>query len=631
MSVSDVKATAFRFCDKAFLAAVVLFVAWNIMSFMSPPEEPFGPGGGGGGKAPIEPPAEIPNIAAKAIAPFREDKVAQPTTLAHDPFWPQRVVMLQTVVLRKPPEGVDDPKTIEKAKAIRELTAKLAGPLVPWDPPSWWLAAVFPNYARILAAMPEPCEVKHTVDPETGKQITFEATKFGHAIGFQGNLEDENKVRVAVIVYPGTPPTDVELLGPRDVIVREEQLGHVVVRWVEEPMPRDTTRGSTTKKKVYLRAAYFNVYRKAKGETHERLIARIDGPAANRRTVPVQPGADPMMEEMMPPGEVYDDGRGMPPGLPRRGVPYEPMPGVPPGMTREQMMEGGMPRGGAPPRMLVPEDRGETPRDFQPDRTERKSEYLYIDSTVESEANYTYSVKAVGVDDLGQEYVEYASSEADTAGPGYPILTAQKFTIVYIGNRVRNGIVMAKIIVFIGRREDPLEAREFLVPVGGWIGDAPDVAGAEDEEPAADDEAAKAAAAAGVLAAADVTGEPPAGAGEDEGGQSYVTRHVLVDIVPNARRLLVDDIVTADQAGKPKRIKSYKYVPKPKIIIRDRKNRLHELWHERLRLAPATDRDSRDKRRIRQPGIPPEAFEGMPPEYLEEMRRQPPRGKRPRR
>ncbi|MFW6108356.1 MAG: hypothetical protein ACOC8D_00940 [bacterium] len=251
MSVSSLKAALFRYGDKVFLAAVVAFVAWNVMSFMSPSEERIGPAVGAAGTPPVEPPETIPDYRKQALAPFDPSQVGKPRKLAHDPFWPQTVEMLQTVVLRKPSEEMEDPevraKAMAQAKDTRTLNARLVAQLVPWEIPSYFPRAIYRNYDLILQRMPEmrePCEVRITVDPETRKTITFQAAKVGGLRGFEGQLENENKVRVAVIVWPGEGPTPRQLLGPRELRVEEERLGHVVLRWIEERRPR-TDDGKT--------------------------------------------------------------------------------------------------------------------------------------------------------------------------------------------------------------------------------------------------------------------------------------------------------------------------------------------------------------------------------------------------
>ncbi|MFW6108355.1 MAG: hypothetical protein ACOC8D_00935 [bacterium] len=330
-----------------------------------------------------------------------------------------------------------------------------------------------------------------------------------------------------------------------------------------------------------------------------------------------------MMEEM-PPG--YDE------GFERRGAPrpprYLPPPGMPEDMTPEEMMEGGArPRGAPRPEPMPMPREGRQPREEQRPRDEyraeqvRQGEYVYVDSSVEAETTYTYWVEAVALDEQGEPSLREFPNGTDMAGEGEEFVTAQKFAFAYVGNRMRKGLPVARIVVFIGRRENPLERREFLVPIGGWVGEPPHEPepepGAEEGEPP-ETEARRTGLPPGVMAAADAPGEPLVGE-EGETSQNYVTRHVLVDIVPEGRRLLADDTVISSQ-GKMEKIKTYKYVPKAKIILRDRKNRLRELWHERLkRRRPDERREGRRPRRPRPEEIPPEAYEGIPPDRRDEM------------
>jgi len=631
MNLDQIKGAAFRYCDKAFLALVVLFVIWNVLSFMSPGDEALGPRSGGGGKPPIEPPEKMPNYYVDIVSPFLKGQVPGATALAHDPFWPQTVVMLSRVQLVIPAEPTTDPEKLARMKATRELSSPLVGKLDLWPIPDYFLRALLAGRARTASAVTAlptgpPSEVEVTIDPETRKILTFAAKKAGGWIGYQGNLENENKVRVVVRVYEGEVETPVSVLAPVAVLVEEEQLGHVVVRFSEQTLPRqDPTTTTTKKRKVeWVHADYFNIYRQAEGEAKMLPIGRVDGPGGSRRRTRRPREMEPMMEDM-PPG--YDPRYDpmAPPVEPRPRAPRYDIP--PPGMSPEEMMEGG-----APPVMPMPgrrePDRREFEREFRPEAG--RSQFLHVDNSVESEVQYTYWIEAVALEEDEQILdSRYASSGKKTPGPGYPVTTAQKFTFAYIGDRMVKGVRKAKIVVFIGRRMDPIESREFTVPVGEWIGEAPGKPEADAEETEAEGTGTTAVPPPGVAASPDVRGEPPLREGiegeeEDEGGQNYVTRHVLVDIVPDGRQLQENEVMISID-GKPVKVTAYKYVPKQKVIIRDRKNRLRELWLERIITPkPKTGRDLRDKSKRRRPGVPP-GYEEMTPEMMEEMGPPPPR------
>jgi len=623
MSLDQIKATAFRYCDKAFIALVVLFVIWNVLSFMSPGEEAAGPLGVGGGKPPIEPPEKTPNYYVDIVSPFLKGQIPSATALAHDPFWPQTVVMLATVRLVIPAEPTTEPEKLARMKATRELSSPLVGKLEPWPIPDYFHRALLAGRARTAAAVTAlptgpPSEVEVTIDPETRKSLTFAAKTAGGWIGYQGNLENENKVRVVVRVYKGEVETPVSVLAPVAVLVEEEQLGHVVVRFSEQPLPRqDPTSTSTRKRDVeWVHADYFNIYRQAEGEAKMLPIGRVEGRGGRRRRTRRPREMEPMMEDM-PPGfdPRYDPMA--PPVEPRPRAPRYDIP--PPGMSPEEMMEGG-----APPVMPMPgrrePDRRELDREFRPEAG--RSQFLHVDNSVESEVQYTYWIEAVALEENEQILdSKYA--------PGKKTPT---------GNRMVNGLVKAKIIVFIGRRMDPIESREFSVPIGEWIGEAPGKPEADAEETEAEGTGTTAVPPPGVAASPDVRGEPPLREGiegeedEDEGGQNYVTRHVLVDIVPDGRQLQGNEVMISID-DKPVKVTSYKYVPKQKVIIRDRKKRLRELWLERIVTPkPKTGRDLRDKSKRRRPGAPPDYGE-MTPEMMEEMGPPPPRRppRRPRR
>lgn len=636
MSMDKLKDNAFRYFDKVAFAVVVLFVVWKVL--LAPADQPIGGGGGGdGGKVdvPKPPTSVIPSVTSAWT------KVPEPHRPPYDPYFPQRVVYLQAVRLEMPTktEGVEAPKEEPKTTMVRELSAKLVGELRDWPLTEALLRQIDPFRARTMALNPDlklpPCQVSWTADA-TGKKLTFEAKAPGDWIGFEGVLDNENKVRVAVHVREGDIVIPIDVLGATDVKVEEEQLGHVVVRWVNELPSRTVT---TKKQKDYIPAAYFKVYRQAEGEAEPRPIGRVQGTGKSVRLGPAggrDARDDAMMrermmgdgEEMMMPPPVRPDRRripGMPPAMPGR-------------MTPEEAMEGGMPpvppgRGGIPADRMrdyggydLPPDRRRQP-EFDPGRTARQGEFVYVDNSVESEVKYTYWVEAVVLlENPPQTLTEYASSKPDARdkpGPGYTILTHQKFSFAYVGHRVRDGAMVANIIVFIGPRDNPLESRPFEVYPGGYIGDAPGVTPVEDEKKPEEG----AGLAANVAAAPDVRRLAPP-VEDEESAQNYVTRFVLVDIVPLAQRLLVDKVPVAIE-GKMVKVDNYMYVPKPKIIVRDRKNRLIELWHEsapKLEKKPREPRgrdprgrDPRGRGPVDRRRLPPEAYEGMTPEEAMEM------------
>ena len=628
MSTDNLKEMAFRYCDKVALAIVVLFVAWKV--FLAAPEDGITTGGGGdGGKLDVA--AKADDFVKEVVPPWT--KIDEPAKPPYDPFYAQRVIYLNSVQLQMAPktDGTPTPPAEtdkDTTKDVRELPAKLVGDLKPWTPPDAFLNQIDLYRARLKLLNPQmpPCQVKLTVDPATRKTLTFEAVADGDWIVFEGSLDNENKIRVAVKVDPAGAVKPIVVLAAVEVQVQEEQLGNVVVRFLSGVPPR-----TANDKTEYVAAAYYTVYRKAEGEAEMRQIGQVKGTGKAVRIGPAMaPG-----ERMRPPAGMEEEMM-MPPVRPdRRRNPRVP-PGMPGGMTPEEMMEGGMPpvmprgRGGIPAeRMreygLTPDRRPEP--EFAPERSIRQGEFVFVDSGVESEAKYTYWVEAVAIiEETGKTLSMWASSLGEKPGSGFAITTAEKFSISYIGHRVRDGAMVANIIVFIGPRDRPLEWRRFEVYPGAWIGDAPGVKATEEETKPVG--APVAGAGAPVVAAPDVApGAMAPAAADDEAGQNYVTRFVLVDILPTALRLLVDEVPAAID-GRMVRVNSYKYVPKPKIIIRDRKNRLIELWHEPAPKLDTPTKGPTDPRgrgdRVPPRRVPPAMGEGMTPEEMMEQGMVPP-------
>jgi hypothetical protein len=213
-----------------------------------------------------------------------------------------------------------------------------------------------------------------------------------------------------------------------------------------------------------------------------------------------------------------------------------------------------------------------------------------VDRSVESEVNYTYTVEAV-VDlearpEMGPETV--GGIQPVTLAPK-DIRTKQKFTLKYVGGTYDE----ARIMVFIGPTEEPLAQQTFTVPIGGYIGDLPPKPTAAPE--AAQEEAPPAEAPEGAVAQA---------GGEDT---QFVTRYVLVDVIPNAFRVVphVSTVSKRDEEGRlvPQRVTVLREELARQVIIRDRKQRLLRLWYERAprpaKTAPESPRRPRGRGRIR--------------------------------
>ena len=491
MSLDEVKSAAFRYCDKVFLAAVVLFVALKVYSHVSPSQETVGSLGPVSGGQTVEIPTGKPDFRSPAAKPFAD--IPSPFVVEHDPFWPQQVVRLRPVSLRLPRKGLQEPDKKAKLTDTRTLPAKLVGRLVPWTPPDEFLQLIDPDRERRLASRADlrtPCKVNVAVDRDTRTILTFEAVAAGDWIGYEGNLENKNKVRVVVIVEPAdlTPPQVVR----RAIVdeVREESLGRVVLRFHLEVPEQATPRAATPAQPPnvqYVEPTYYLIYRKGPLDEKSRVIGRLEGKGLIRAPTSPTDLRRPRRMELQPEGEPPMDMGPPPPTRRRPGTWPRGMPGVAPRrMTPEEAMEGGMP-GERIPGMPVPGEMMPPPGDQrrQPTRARatRAGELVFIDSSVESETTYTYWVETVGIRENGKPLESKKCCLKGNTCPGHEITTLKKFSFAYIGNRrMKDGTVSAKIMVFIGSRDDPLEWRTFVVPPGGRIGDLPAEPGALDEE-----------------------------------------------------------------------------------------------------------------------------------------------------
>jgi len=219
---------------------------------------------------------------------------------------------------------------------------------------------------------------------------------------------------------------------------------------------------------------------------------------------------------------------------------------VPPGAPRHP----GLPVAPGP---RVPR-RHPTPRPQEPEE-QKAPEFEFVDTGVESETYYVYKIVSVRPPEGG------IGEPATAESPQVECQTKAKFTFAYTGG----GMAKANIVVFIGSRENPQDYRKFQVKVGQRIGTMPPE-----------------------LRKTNATEEPAAERSEQpkpETDHQYVTRFVLVDIVPRVfrvvpqvRRLLVSGGVGG--RAQYKEVVTYTEQSINQVILRDRHNRLLRLWFE---------------------------------------------------
>ncbi len=199
------------------------------------------------------------------------------------------------------------------------------------------------------------------------------------------------------------------------------------------------------------------------------------------------------------------------------------------------------------------------PKPRRQEAEEKKArEFEFVDKGVESETYYVYKIVSVRPPEGG------IGEPARAESPQVEYQTKAKFTFAYTGG----GMAKANIVVFIGSRENPQEYRKFQVKVGQRIGTMPPE-----------------------LRRTNAAEEPtPEGSEQPkpETDGQYVTRFVLVDIVPRVFRVVPQVrklLVSGGVGGRAqyKEVTTYTEQSINQVILRDRHNRLLRLWFEHER------------------------------------------------
>jgi len=229
--------------------------------------------------------------------------------------------------------------------------------------------------------------------------------------------------------------------------------------------------------------------------------------------------------------------------------PPEEAPGAQPGAPAGAPRLPGLPVGPGPrPKRPV------APRP-EPPEEEKPPEFEFVDKGVESETYYVYKIVSIRPPEGG------IGEPAKAESPQVEYQTKAKFTFAYTGG----GATKANIIVFIGSRENPQDYRKFQVKVGQRIGAMPPE-----------------------LRKANATEKPATEGSEQaqpEADNQYVTRFVLVDIVPRVFRVVPQVrklLVSGGVSGRAQYKEVVTYVEQSinQVILRDRHNRLLRLWFE---------------------------------------------------
>jgi len=502
MDIGSIKEGVFRHCEKVALLVALVFVGYYIYS--------AGGGDGGNGGSGLRPGAKPPEVAEGIGDSFRQSarpfvRVPDATGAVHNWFYPPGVEMLPAVQLRM---GAGD-----ESKARRKVGAKIVG-----QPVSVKLTE--PE----LGSLPEPpsenptapCQVTVTVDPSAPDTLLFEATKAGFWAGYEATLENEDKVRVHVLVLEKELIIKKELPLATIDQVTEEPLGTVLIRF---SVPEAPKQGPESRTRInYIEPDHFVVWRKGERETERKAIGRIEG----RKAAAAAPGTKPKP----------DAGGGTRHGGFPGGFPGSAKPKTPPGKPK--------PGGQA----AEPEEPGK---------------YVFRDSAVESESSYTYWVETVGPEDA-----EGKTPRAESTPKIYT--TAAKFSFAYTGG----GSIRANILVFIGPRNDYQDVKKFVVQIGERIGTLPQELR---KEGGAEGEGAGAAAAEGEDA--EKAQEDTRYVTRFVLVDIVQRKFRLVEQIQR-----VPDGKELDGRIKFKQVVTYRGDYANQVILRDRQNRLIRLWLE---------------------------------------------------
>jgi hypothetical protein len=580
MNLQGVKDVLFRHGEKIVLGAVALFVVMNVVGHFSGQ----GPEDAAEGVTVDVPPSEevskaIEPAFVRASRPYVSD--IEISTPRRTPFWPPMTVPLADVRLQME----------KKEEAERGAGAPVVGQprqvtLTPAE-----VAAYAPDPGRGFTE--DPCRVQVSVGGEDRDTLVFKAVSPGRWVAYEALLANENRCRVLVKVDPKDLVLVDEVVAPEIKSLKEEELGAVVLRFIQPPKPEEDPDPRSRRIVTRHLPTEYRIYRRSEFDEKRILIERI---ASGVRSEPAR-RRGPSERMGPPPGEGYPGGY---PGAgrpPRRG-----------GMSAEARAEGGMaapvpapgpgaavrregppqPAEEAPPRRTAPRREapaeGETEEKFKP---ESENEYVFVDRSVEAEVTYTYWLEAVVDQEAAPEAAPETAQEIQPVElPPREVKTKQKFTFKYVGGTYDE----AQIMVFIGPTEEPLAQQTFTVPIGGYIGALPPKPGAV-AEPAEGE-------------AEGPPPEAPEGAVAKAGGEEtqFVTRYVLVDVIPNAFRVVpyVSTVSERNEEGRlvPRRVTVLREELARQVIIRDRKQRLLRLWYERAPRPPKKETEpTRGRRR----------------------------------
>ncbi|MBM4030422.1 MAG: hypothetical protein FJ291_01395 [Planctomycetes bacterium] len=533
MDLSGIKDFLFRHVEKIVLAGVFIFVCHQVYKNLFPSEEEQ-PRVDGKRRDPVAMPSKAIDASYwAASAPYVN--VPRIEAAKYNWFYPPTERWGPPVVLLEGEKGREEGRRAVLGKVVgvpqvsdlTEEEMKERGlPEPPPDPPT-------------------PCEVSVTVEPGSpgspeGDTLLIKGTKPGRWKKITVTLATQDRYCVAVMMYKfGIRPV-VTLAQATIEEIREEPLGTVVIRFTAE----EGTIKSDDGKKIttYVEPTYYEILCKSEFDPQELVVGYVPG----RTFKPVEgPGG---VQPKVGPKELER------PGLPREGRP----PTIP------SKKEPGIPR------------KGETKED--------PKVMVFRDQNIEAETKYTYSIRSVLIPKEDQKPLEPVSSKP------FEYRTDPRFTFAYVGGTASRAVIR----VFIGPRDEKGRGGKSKlfedIPVGGWVGEVP-----KQYRPAAPERDAKggkgveAKAAAPAPAAAGLPGagiEGGVGGHADEAAEEgpaalFVTRVTLVAIEQNIMRLVpVKVSVPRPAKGGFVEVHTFQDRQDRRVILLDRKGRLHYLWFE---------------------------------------------------
>jgi len=514
MDLQRIKDLAFRHCEKAVLAIILVFVGLNVSSNLTEQEE------GGKGGPPRVPP---PRVVSRAVQPQIQailssfTETADPVRLSYDPTHPPEMIPVPLVALRIPGEKEKRKEWPYKDKDIRRFDGKTVGEFKEVRSN----AGDIKDISKDMLDQDAPCKVDIAVDPEKN-EIAFHAVKEGKPRTFEWKLASADWLRLTVVVEPEGHVQKKDYGKAEIAGVGEPTGGVVTLRILEPAKAKDLDERDPATKHIDPTAYY--IWRQAEGEKEPTKIGRVKAFG--------KVGA----KAVRPAGE-------------------RPKPAAPAGFPDEAEHK-------RPPVTV----KGGAPAVPNPDKLER-NEITFDDRNTESGVAYLYSIESVVEDEDGNP----VKGEETRWDKDHKWTALERFNLVYIGGTPP---YEARIRVLVGSRDNPQASQEFRVYIGERIGDATPPKRTRDTRDKSGKKGVK-APPPGDEAEGKEGKEGEAAGGPHAAANPFATGFILVDIIPDQYRLIEQMENKWDAEKKAMvQVKSYRPAYQREIVVRERKGRL---------------------------------------------------------